>query len=369
MLVRLAALIIKELIQFFRDKSLFIFVLYLFTGDLYIAANGIDLTLKNAKFYVYDESLSLESRELIAKFQPPTFSFQGYIINEKMIEKILLEDKAVAVISIPKDFDKKLKTGNTNYIGLFVNGSETSVGYLFAGYASEIVTRYALEKRLSYANSAIPIIELRQRVLYNQNTDSNIFMSLTELFSVITLLILILPASAIIREKTNGNLEMIMTSPISITEFMLSKVISMNIVIISGVILSAFLILHLLLKIPFHGNFIYFIILTILYVFTSSGLSMFIASLSNNMLQVSQITIIVLMPILYLSGSWTPFESMPYIFQKLTYLSPLKYYLEGSFAVILKGLGFFDVYKYMLMILLLGIPVFTFGAYFLKKRI
>lgn len=369
MLTRLVSLIIKELIQFFRDRSLLIFVLYLFTGDLYIAANGIDLTLKNAKFYVLDESLSMQSMELVSKFQPPTFSFEGYLIDENMIEKILLEDKAVAVIYIPKDFDKNLKNNSQTHIGLFINGSETSVGYLFAGYASEIVTKYSLEEKVKQSKRNTPIIEIKQRVLYNQNTDSNIFMSITELFSVITLLILILPASAIIREKTNGNLEMIMISPISITEFMLAKVIAMNIVIISGVILSSFFILHLLLKIPFYGNFIYFIILTILYVFTSSGLSMFIASLSNNMLQVSQITIIVLMPILYLSGSWTPYESMPYIFQKLTYLSPLKYYLEGSFAVILKGLGFNFVYKYMIMILLLGIPVFFFGAYFLKKRI
>ncbi|ADR18454.1 ABC transporter permease [Calditerrivibrio nitroreducens] len=369
MLVRLISLILKELLQFFRDRSLLIFVLYLFTGDLYIAANGIDLTLKNARFYVLDESLSVSSKELVSKFQPPTFSFQGYLINEKMIEKILLEDKAVAVIAIPKDFDKNLKNGKDNQIALYVNGSETSVGYLFAGYASEIVTRFALEYKKKELSKNLPIIELKQRVLYNQNTDSNIFMSITELFSVITLLILILPASAIIREKTNGNLEMIMISPISITEFMISKVIAMNIVIITGVVLSSILILNLLLKIPLHGNFFNFIILTILYVFTSSGLSMFIASLSNNMLQVSQITIIVLMPILYLSGSWTPYESMPYIFQKLTYLSPLKYYLEGSFSVILKGLGFSFVYKYMLMIIALGIPIFASGAYFLKKRI
>ncbi|MCX8084324.1 MAG: ABC transporter permease [Calditerrivibrio sp.] len=369
MLIRLGSLIIKELVQFIRDRSLLVFVVYLFTVDLYIAANGIDLTLKNAKFFVLDEDFSVESRELVSRFQPPTFRFEGYLLNERGIESVLMEDKAVVVIVIPKDFGKRIRKGEKNDIGLIVNGSETSVGYLFAGYASEIISKFALDSVLESKFYSQPIIELRQRVLYNPNSDSNIFMSITELFSVITLLILILPASAIIREKSNGNLEMIMVSPIRVSEFMMAKIVAMNIVIISGVILSTIFVLNGLLKIPFTGNYLNFILLTVLYVFTSSGLSMFIASLSNNMLQVSQITIIILLPILYLSGSWTPYESMPYLFQKLTYLSPLKYYLEGSFAVILKGLGFKYVYKYMIMILLLGLPVFFVGSYFLRRRI
>jgi ABC-2 type transport system permease protein len=369
MIYRLIVLIIKELIQFFRDKGLLLFVFYLFTGDLYIAARGIDLTLKNAKFYVIDEDMSYLSRELVSKFQKPTFEFMGYISGLKTAEKYMFEDKCVGIITIPKDFEKKILSKSENYVGIIVNGTESSSSYLFAGYAASIISKFSLENSFKINVQKLPIVNLKQRVLYNQNMDSHIFMTITELFSVITLLILILPASAIIKEKENGNIEMLLISPVKISEFMIAKVIAMNVIIVLGVIISTIFIIKGLLKIPFQGSFMLFTLLTILYVFTSSGISMFIASVANNMLQVSQITIMLLLPILYLSGSWAPVESMPYVFQKLTYLSPLKYYLEGSFSIILKGLNLNYVYKYFLGTFLLGVPVFAFGAYFLKRRI
>lgn len=369
MIYRLSVLIIKEIIQFFRDKGLLLFVLYLFTGDLYIAARGIDLTLKNAKFYVIDEDMSYMSRELISKFQKPTFEFMGYLSSIDTAEKYMFEDKCVGIITIPKDFGKNILSKSDNFVGILVNGTESSSSYLFAGYASKIITEFSLENSFKINIKRLPIVNIQHRVLYNQNMDSHIFMTITELFSVITLLILILPASAIIKEKENGNIEMLLVSPVKVSEFMIAKVIAMNIIIILGVIVSTIFIIKGVLKIPFQGSFTIFAMLTTLYVFTSSGLSMFIASISSNMLQVSQITIMLLLPILYLSGSWAPIESMPYIFQKLTYLSPLRYYLEGSFSIILKGLGFTYVYKYFLGTFLLGVPVFIFGAYFLKRKI
>lgn len=326
MIYRIVVLIIKELIQFFRDKGLLLFVIYLFTGDMYIAANGIDLTLKNAKFYVIDEDNSFLSRELISKFQKPTFEFSGYLSSVSMAEKYLFEDKCVGIIVIPEDFSKNIKNKTQTQIGIIVNGTETSTSYLFSGYVSVIISKFSIENSFNIETKNLPIVNLRQRILYNNNMDSHIFMTITELFSVITLLILILPASAIIKEKENGNIEMLLVSPVNISEFMVAKVIAMNIIIILGVITTTIIIIKGVLKVPFNGSFILFILLTAIYVFTSSGISMFIASVASNMLQVSQITIMLLLPILYLSGSWAPIESMPYIFQKLTYLSPLKYY-------------------------------------------
>ena len=368
--MRFTVLIYKELLQFFRNRGLLIFVIYLFTGDLYIAANGIDLTMKNAKFYVLDEDKSFHSREVISKFVEPWFKFEGYINDDAMIEDILMKDLAVGVILIPQKFGEEIKKKGSAEVGIFVNGTETSTSYLFSGYASQIFNEYAIQNSsLSRFLNVTPMVVVKDRILYNPNADSHTFMTITELFSVITLLVLILPAAAIIKEKENGNIEMIVISPVTMKEFLLSKIVSMNLIIIAGVVLATYFVIVGTLKVPFQGSFPLFLILTICYVFTASGLSMFIASVSSNMLQVSQITIMVLLPILFLSGSWTPYESMPYIFKKLTYLSPLKYYLESSFTVILKGLGLTYILSDILGMLALGIPIFITGAHFLVKRI
>lgn len=368
--MRFMILIYKELLQFFRNRGLFLFVIYLFTGDLYIAANGIDLTIKNAKFYVLDEDKSFHSREVISKFVEPWFNFEGYINDDQMIENLLMKDLAVGVIFIPESFGENIKKGRTSEVAIFINGTETSTSYLFSGYASQIINEYVINSGVSVRFlNVVPQVIVKDRILYNPNADSHTFMTITELFSVITLLALILPAAAIIKEKENGNIEMIIISPVSMKEFLLSKIVSMNLIIVAGVVLATYFVIVGPLGVPFRGSFTIFLILTICYVFTASGISMFIASVANNMLQVSQITIMLLLPILFLSGSWTPYESMPYVFKKLTYLSPLKYYLESSFTVILKGLGFKYILGDIVGMLGLGIPIFTAGAHFLVKRI
>ncbi len=358
-------LIYKELIQFLRSKGLLAFVIYAFSIDIYFAATGIEVSLKNGKFYVEDRDMSKSSRELISKFQPPAFSFQGYLGSEKQIENVLLNDKALGVIRIPKNFEKDLIHGKAD-VALIINGAEIASSYLFSGYSQLIIGNFALENFPS--SQHLINVENRVRLLFNPNGESRYFIGISELLTVITLFLIILPASAIIREKERGNIEMIAVSPVSNYVFMLAKEISMAFVILTLTLASILLIIEGALNIPIRGSILTFLALTAVYVFTTSGLSMFIASISENMLQVSQISVLILLPILYLSGSWTPIESMPEILQYLSAISPLKYYMEGAFGVIFKGYSLWDLSLDMVILTILGLIVFSAGSFFLSRR-
>ena len=358
-------LLYKELVQFLRNKGLLAFVIYAFSLDIYFAATGIDLSLKNGRFYVEDRDLSKTSRELICKFQPPTFNFQGYINDESQIEELLMENKALGVIRIPENFERDFERGRAK-VAVIVNGAEIASNYLFAGYSEQIIRNFAISKISSLKE--FPLVEARERVFFNPNGESRYFMGISELLTVITLFLIILPAAAIIREKERGNIEMIAVSPVPNYVFMLAKVVLMGLVILSITFLSIMLMIKGILNIPVKGNIFTFLMLTGIYVFTTSGLSMFIASVSENMLQVSQLSILALMPILYLSGSWTPIESMPEPLQYLSALSPLKYYMDGAFGIVLKGYSLKDLSTDMALLFTLGFLVFSAGSYFLSRR-
>ncbi|KAA0258090.1 ABC transporter permease [Deferribacter autotrophicus] len=364
--MRFLFLIKKELLHFLRNKGLLVFVIYLFTGDIYIAANGIDLSLKDAKFYAVDYDMSFQSRELVSKMVKPWFDFKGYLVNERLADDYLIRDKGVGVLVVPNDFSKKLKKGEFD-VALYLNGADASTGYLFTSYASNIMIDYYLENVPSRERFAKVITE--SRILYNENALTKNFLGLSELFSVITLLVLILPAASIIREKDEGNIEMILISPLSIKRLVVAKLIAMSIVILLGTYVAVNVVLNMGLNVPVRGSIGLFLLLTLGYIFTTMGLSLFIASISENMLQVSQLAILFLLPILFLSGSWTPYESMPVIFQKMTYLSPLKYYLDAGYAVILKGLGFKFIAFDIFMMFFMGLPLFIVGTYFLMKKL
>ena len=150
---------------------------------------------------------------------------------------------------------------------------------------------------------------------------------------------LMLPAAAAVREKERGTIEQLAVSPLSPTQILLPKVLAM----MGGVA-------------------------TALHVFSSSGLGLFIATLSRNLGQVVMLVLLIMMPMLLLSGAWTPPEAMPTLLREAMHLSPLFYLTEMSYAILLKGAGMETLWKQMLRLALLGRVVFAFGVWRFRRQ-
>ena len=160
---------------------------------------------------------------------------------------------------------------------------------------------------------------------------------------------------------------MLLISPLRPLEFLLAKVVVMAVVILIGVTASVFLIIKATLGVPFRGSLLLFIFFTSFFIFTTSGFGLFIGAIAKNMLQASQLSVVVLMPILFLSGSWAPIEAMPGWMQPLTYLSPLKYYIDASYSIALKGVGLNYLWPELLGLIVLGVILFTLSISILKR--
>ncbi|ADU96833.1 ABC-2 type transporter [Thermovibrio ammonificans HB-1] len=355
-------LLYKEIVQFLRNRGLLLFAVYAFTLDIYLAANGIDLTLKKAPFYALDRDLSHTSRELISRFPPYYFNFRGYLLNDSQVDEVLLSDRAVGVVVFPPDFERDLLSGRKTEVALFVNGAELSSSYLFSAYATRIILNFLT------ASLYKPFVEVEPRVFYNQSCSSRLFMAYSELLTMITLFLLLLPASAVVLEKERGNIEMVIVSPLKPELFVAAKAVSMGIVVLLFTAFALLFTVKHLVGVKFAGSYWDFLLLTAVYTFAATGLSMFIAAVSENMLQVSQLTILILIPILYLSGNWTPIDAMPRVLQWLSVLSPLKYYVNGAFSIAIKGLSVWSLKRELFVLLLQGIGLFGLGTVILKRR-
>jgi len=78
--------------------------------------------------------------------------------------------------------------------------------------------------------------------------------------------------------------------------------------------------------------------------------------------------IMIMMPIILLSGSWTPPEAMPAGLRHAMYLSPLYYYIEMSYGILLKGAGLKILWDSLLGLTLLGAVIFTFGVWRFRRQ-
>ena len=112
---------------------------------------------------------------------------------------------------------------------------------------------------------------------------------------------------------------------------------------------------------PMNGSFWAFMLLTFLYSFSSAGIGLFVAAVSRDVMQVAQLAIIIMMPLIFLSGAWTPVYAMHPIFQKLSLFSPLRYYIEGTESIFFRGTQFVDLWPYFSGVLLLGTVLYWYG--------
>jgi ABC-2 type transport system permease protein len=173
---------------------------------------------------------------------------------------------------------------------------------------------------------------------------------------------ILLPAAALVREKEYGTIEQLLVTPVRPHEIMLAKIIPMGAITFLTTFIAIFAVLEPLCAIPIRGNLWLFFLATLVFVFTSSGLGLFLASVSKGLSEVILLTLLMIAPILFLSGSWTPYEAMPFWMKRITYLSPLKYFLEIGFSVFLKGVGFQALWKEFVGLLVLGGLAFALGV-------
>jgi ABC-2 type transport system permease protein len=255
-----------------------------------------------------------------------------------------------------------------------VDTSNTVLGTLATGYATQIAAEFGqdfVSKRLGLnaeQMDVLPVIQNRQRVLYNPNQVDGWFMSISELLTVITMLSMMLPAAAAVREKERGTIEQLVVSPLSSLQVLLPKVISMGLVILLGVAVSLFMIIIPVFDLPVKGSIGLFFMVTALYVFTASGIGLFIATISRSLAQVTMLVILLMMPILLLSGAWTPPEAMPQIMGFAMSVSPLYYFNEMSYAILLKGAGVEIIWDSLLGLSVLGGVFFNFGIWRFRRQ-
>lgn len=371
---RLRVLTVKELLQLSRDLALMFVVVYAFTLDIYIAGSGVSLQLNQAAVVVVDSDHSQASRELIYRFRPPYFRLDGEVADAATGLKLLDQGEAMALLDVPPNFQKHLLQGQPTGVQMQIDTSNAVLGTLAASYAGQIVGKYGLDAALARTGQSadslhsMPHIEDRHRVWYNPNQNDAWFFAIAELMTVITVFSIVLPAAATVREKERGTIEQLSVSPLTPIQILLPKVLSMMLVILLGTAVSVFLILDLAFDVPLKGSLPLFFTVTLLYVFSTAGLGLLAATLTANLAQVGMLAILIMAPVILLSGVWTPPEAMPPGLRQAMYLSPLYYYIEMAYGILLKGAGLDILWDSLLGLTLLGSLIFAFGAWRFKRQ-
>jgi ABC-2 type transport system permease protein len=330
--------------------------------------------LRNASVLVYDADHSLSSRELIHRFRPPYFRLDGEISHPDEGLRLLDEGKTMVLVDIPPRFHEWLTKGEQAYVQIQVDTTNSPQGLSAASYAQQIVGKFgqeAVRKRMGISSDdqqPLPQVRSEHRVWYNPEQKDAWFESTSHILRMITLFAILLPAAAMVREKERGTIEQLLVSPLTPFQIMFSKVIAMTIVILGAATVSVFGVIMPILEVPIKGSLFLYFLITVLYAFTTAGIGLFAATLARNQAQVGMMTILVLVPMILLSGITSPMEAMPEWVQYLMVLSPLRYYIEITHGIFFKGTGIAVLWDSVLAMALLGGALFGLGMWRFRRQ-
>jgi ABC-2 type transport system permease protein len=371
---QVGVLVRKELLQIVRDRALLIFTIYIFTLDIMIAAGSAGFDLRDAPIGILDRDRSIASREVTYRFRSPHFELHALPGAPAAAQSMLDDGEIHALLEFDQGFERSLVRGQPADVQLVVDGSKVTLGYLIESYAERIAAEYA-EKwvatnlaRHGLDTRQVAEIHLQARTWYNADLREIWFATISELVSMMTVAAIFLPAAALVREKERGTIEQLLVSPLSPLQIVLAKVFSMTLVMLIGTAVAVGCIMAWLLDVPFRGSPTLFFALVALYSVTTSGLGIVAATFARNSGQVGLIVLLIVMPILFLSGSWNLVEGMPSWLRAAINLSPLYHLVPIAYGIILRGADLTMIWDAVLKMLLLGSALFAIGVWRFRRQ-
>jgi len=360
----------KELRQLWRDRPLAGFIAFIFTLDIAIAAGAGSRDLRDIRVLVDDADHSQASRDLVALVRPPYFRMVGQAADRAEATRRLESGDVMIVLDIPKGFEEALRRGaEPARAQLLVDASRATRGYLAAAFVAGIGERLAADAAAVPAGAAASsTVTLEPRVWFNPDLNPAWFLTVSELLTMLTVACLVLPAAALVREKERGTIEQLLVSPIAPVQVMLAKVIAMIAVTLAGTAVALAGIMQPIFHVPIRGSLALFLALSGVYAFTNAGLGLAIATYARNMGQLGLIVLLVITPVIMLSGTWVTIESMPPALRVATMLSPLRHFIDIAYGILLRGSGLTVLWPAVLKMTAIGAALFGAGLWRFRRQ-
>jgi ABC-2 type transport system permease protein len=212
-------------------------------------------------------------------------------------------------------------------------------------------------------------VEVEPLVLYNADLLSRNFMVPATLAMILMIMTMMLTAMALVRESELGTMEQLLVTPIKPGQLIVGKLLTYSLVGLVEV-LSALPVVLFLFKVPLRGHFVTLIALTLPFMLCSLGLGLMISTLARTQQQAMMMTaFLFIMPQVFLSGFAFPIQNMPKAFQLLTYLIPMRYYVDILRGVFLKGVGFAVLWPQALAMLTEGAVILTIARLRFRRQL
>ncbi len=363
----------KEFQQFRRDWMLIVLILWTYTIEVVLCVYALTFEVNRLRLAVYDQDRTQLSGRLIEKFvSTPYFTKAVFVSSLREVGSLLDGGEADMGMVISPDFSGKVKEGREADVQILLSGTNSNTASVARDYARAIITNFSRDLIVSSLAKKglvgpVPEVEPRVRIWYNPELQFRYFMAISMIVVAGLLVGIIHTAASIVREKETGTIEQLVVTPLRKHELIMAKIAPT--ITIGLLALFPSLLIALSFKVPMRGSIPLFFLASAINLFTSIGIGVYISTLSRNLQQALLLSFFVIFPLMFLSGTLVPIESMPKVLQQLSLLSPIRHYMEISLGIFLKGVGLKILWSKFVILFAEGLVIFSLSLYRLRKEI
>lgn len=354
---RLVAIMSKEMRQLRRDRMTLAMIVGIPVLQLLLFGYAINLDVRDLPAAVADQAGTTNSRALVQDLLATgVITVEDSARTPEDLMQLMTAGRISVGIVIPPDFERRRIEGR-EAVQVLVDGSDTVVQSSARQLAQVPIAGHA------QAGQLVNVVSF-----YNPGRRSAVNIVPGLIGVILTLTMVLFTAVAIVRERERGNMELLITTPVSRAELMIGKVlpyIGIGLVQTTVVLLLGVWIF----EVPIRGSLGAIYVAALLLIAASLSLGLLISTKARSQFQAMQLTFFVFLPSILLSGFMFPFAGMPVAAQWLAQLLPLTHFMRLIRGLMLRGAELADLLPSMLALVAFTVVMMTVATLKFSKRL
>ena len=364
---RLFALVRKESLQAMRDPSTILIAFVLPVVLLFLFAYAVSLDVRAVRIGVVQESTGASAQALAAAFSATRYLQVTPARDRREVAEQVVSGKLRGFVVIPQDFERRLASPTAQpLVQVITDGSQPNTANFVANYAQGVVQTWGAGRSTGAPAAAI---RLEPRYWFNAELESRRALVPGAIAIVMTIIGTMLTALVVAREWERGTMEAILSTPASVAEILIGKLLPYFILGMLAT-LAATALATCVFDVPLRGSLLALMTLSAVFLIPALGQGLLISAVTKNQFVASQIALFSgFLPAFLLSGFLFEIDAMPAPIQAITYLIPARYFVTSLQTVFLAG----DVWSVFLpnlaAMLVIGVCFFVIAKRKTRKNL
>lgn len=279
------------------------------------------------------------------------FTLTKVVATPTEAEKAIRDQKADMAIVFSQDFASR-KSGYQ----LIVDGADPNMAQQWTTYANAVINNTVAKA-------------VNTKLLYNPQMKSTYNFVPAIMGTLLMLVCAMMTSISIVREKEKGTMEVLLVSPTKPLMIIIAKLVPY--LVLAFTILSIILLMSsFVLGVPIKGSLFWIYVVSTIYILLALSLGILVSTIAETQLVALLISaMLLMMPVIMLSGMMFPIESMPKILQYISAIIPTRYYISAMRKLMIMGTGIEEIYFEVSILISMLIALMSLALAKFNKRL